>query len=289
MPPRSSPRLRASPARKAPASPAASPRRAASPSRRSSSPKAASPPKKKAASDAPVALGWFNAMDIVVVAGAALAWDHVLRKAGMVPAKLSFDCVNDQAWLGVAAVAAASHAMYYYIWNNPAKWAAACKEAPLSSLGANAVEVFNSCCLGLKAAQQLALVCWAAGGTSSAAIQSLLRAASNEQWALFALLAGGGQVLNVAIYNAIGKDGVYYGFKLGRPVPWCRDFPFNVGFRHPQYVGSILSQLGMMALLATKANMAAGLLQLAIYWVGLYALTSIQEASGDNDKPKKKK
>ena len=43
-----------------------------------------------------------------------------------------------------------------------------------------------------------------------------------------------GQSLNVAIYRAIGNDGVYYGFKLGRTVPWCSGFPFNFGLRHPQ-------------------------------------------------------
>ena len=36
--------------------------------------------------------------------------------------------------------------------------------------------------------------------------------------------------------------------KLGRPVPWCDGFPFNLGFRHPQYVGGLLTQLGLLAL-----------------------------------------
>ena len=62
------------------------------------------------------------------------------------------------------------------------------------------------------------------------------------------------QALNAAIYAAIGKDGVYYGFKLGRPVPWCTGFPFNLGFRHPQYVGGFCSQLGVLALLATPVR-----------------------------------
>ena len=43
-----------------------------------------------------------------------------------------------------------------------------------------------------------------------------------------------GQLLNMAIYKAIGKNGVYYGYKLGRPVPWCTTFPFNAFTAHPQ-------------------------------------------------------
>lgn len=30
-----------------------------------------------------------------------------------------------------------------------------------------------------------------------------------------------GQILNLAVYHAIGQDGVYYGCRYGRPVTWC--------------------------------------------------------------------
>ena len=55
------------------------------------------------------------------------------------------------------------------------------------------------------------------------------------------------QALNVGIYRAIGNPGVYYGFKLGHHVPWHTGFPFNV-VSHPQYVGSVLSVWGFIAL-----------------------------------------
>ena len=57
-----------------------------------------------------------------------------------------------------------------------------------------------------------------------------------------------GQLLNAAIYNAIGKAGVYYGYKIGVPVPWCTGFPFNVFTMHPQYAGVCLSIFGGGAL-----------------------------------------
>ena len=79
------------------------------------------------------------------------------------------------------------------------------------------------------------------------------------------------------------QDGVYYGFKMGRPVPWSSAFPFNLGFRHPQYVGAMLTssecccssrlQRPFCRPRAARALVAA--LLLADDWM---------EASGDNDK-----
>lgn len=48
------------------------------------------------------------------------------------------------------------------------------------------------------------------------------------QWLAFLVLVAAGQSLNVGIYKAIGVDGVYYGFKLGKKIPWVNGFPFNV-------------------------------------------------------------
>jgi len=87
----------------------------------------------------------------------------------------------------------------------------------------------------------------------------------------------------VGIYRSSGKDGVYEGEEIGRPVPWATAFPFNLGFRHPQYVGGILCQLGVLLVPANPAALAAGLPALAVWWLALYALTAWMEASGDND------
>jgi protein-S-isoprenylcysteine O-methyltransferase Ste14 len=82
------------------------------------------------------------------------------------------------------------------------------------------------------------------------------------------------QVLNVAIYRAIGRAGVYYGFKLRSPVPWHTGFPFNV-VSHPQYVGSILTVWGMGGIIWSQAP--AGFTLLLMFWSGLYLLTGLQE------------
>ena len=80
-----------------------------------------------------------------------------------------------------------------------------------------------------------------------------------------------------------GKNGVYYGFKLGAPVPWSTAFPFSAGFRHPQYVGGYVSQLGVMLFLANPATLEMGLLPLTVLWFVLYLTNSVVEASGDAD------
>ena len=70
----------------------------------------------------------------------------------------------------------------------------------------------------------------------------------------------------------------------GRPVPWSTAFPFNAGYRHPQYVGAVLSQLGVLLAVTTPATLDDGLGVLIVYWVVLYCITSYIEAKGDNDK-----
>lgn len=55
------------------------------------------------------------------------------------------------------------------------------------------------------------------------------------------LMAAMGQYLNFSVYDAIGKDGVYYGIKFGRNVPWSTKFPYNYAWlKHPQYLGAYI-------------------------------------------------
>lgn len=67
-----------------------------------------------------------------------------------------------------------------------------------------------------------------------------------------------GQLLNVSIYRAIGKAGVYYGYKIGVPVPWCTGFPFNVFTMHPQYAGCIMTIIGGGILIFTSQHQHEG-------------------------------
>ncbi|KAJ9519887.1 hypothetical protein QJQ45_014615 [Haematococcus lacustris] len=104
------------------------------------------------------------------------------------------------------------------------------------------------------------------------------------QWLAALLLFSFGQALNVGIYKAIGKVGVYYGTRLGHTVPWVTGFPFSV-VPHPQYVGSALSVWGVAALLANQLppDCCGGLanslvLGLAAFWSLLYAMSAVIES-----------
>lgn len=88
-------------------------------------------------------------------------------------------------------------------------------------------------------------------------------------------LAAGGQVLNVSAYQAIGKAGIYYGFKLGHTVPWCHGFPFNF-IAHPQYVGATMTVWGLAFLLGSGA-WASGLATVTIGWSGAYVFSGVVE------------
>lgn len=99
-------------------------------------------------------------------------------------------------------------------------------------------------------------------------------------------LVAAGQVLNASVYRTIGGDGVYYGVRLGRTVPWVHGFPFRafakggkpgtgVRIPHPQYLGSAATAWGL--LLAFSGAAPAGGAVLVAYWTALYVLTALQE------------
>ena len=217
----------------------------------------------------------FSAVDLLVVAAGFAVW--LVAVSGVSTPTISLDA----PWLAVAAGASTSHILYAAVWYNPRAFCRLCECGLFQPLGRDAVSVFAVFVATAKMVQQLGVGFWAmmtVGG-----IGPLVEAMMVTNWMLSLALLACGQLLNASIYRAIGQDGVYYGFKLGRPVPWCYDFPFNVGFRHPQYVGGLLSQLGVLVLLTTKETVAAGMLPLVGWWTTLYALTAYMEAVGDND------
>jgi methylene-fatty-acyl-phospholipid synthase len=60
--------------------------------------------------------------------------------------------------------------------------------------------------------------------------------------ACFSLIALG-QHLNFLVYKLLGVDGVYYGSRFGKSLPWVTAYPYDT-VRDPQYVGSMITILG---------------------------------------------
>mmetsp|Transcript_146352 Transcript_146352/g.469518 ORF Transcript_146352/g.469518 Transcript_146352/m.469518 type:complete len:190 (+) Transcript_146352:45-614(+) len=171
-------------------------------------------------------------------------------------------------WLSVMMLSsmAAPHCLYAYIWDKPEDFQLRSRTMPLRLLGKHAVAVMEKLVLGLKAIQLSTVLAWFEYGLLPAcgfaaaqgrwAVADALRSAAPARWILGLGLLIPGQALNLGIYKAIGADGVYYGAKLGRPVPWASGFPFNLGLRHPQYVGAMLSWAGIFSLLAATPSTA---------------------------------
>ena len=161
-----------------------------------------------------MAMRIFSALDLAVVGGGVAAYAGFLAVADLTP-HVAF--AFDADWLPLAVAVASSHVLYALVWFAPRRFASACARPPLRLLGAHAVSVFSALVFWFKLAQQCALLLAYAGRTPADALAAI-RAASQAQLLLAAALLCGGQVLNASIYRAIGQDGVYYGFKLGRPV-----------------------------------------------------------------------
>jgi hypothetical protein len=171
-------------------------------------------------------------------------------------------------WVCVVGLALL-YALHGFIWNRPAKFTALCRRLPLRLLGSHPVDVFAACEILGKLWQAAMLVALISRAGLAAAADSLAFAPL-WCWAVLAVYLLVGQGLNVAMYAAIGNAGVYYGFKLGREVPWCSSFPFNVGLRHPQYVGVVLTILGGATVIVSAPLVENGLLQALLAWTGMY-------------------
>jgi methylene-fatty-acyl-phospholipid synthase len=86
-----------------------------------------------------------------------------------------------------------------------------------------------------------------------------------------ALLIVAGQSLNVSVFRILGRVGVFYGNRLGQPVPWRQTFPFT-WFEHPQYLGTVLTIWGFFVLMRFPAPdwLFIPVLETVYYAVGAY-------------------
>ena len=87
--------------------------------------------------------------------------------------------------------------------------------------------------------------------------------------------------------GAPGTVTVGGGLQPRQPVAPGGAIPFNVGLRHPQYVGVVLTILGLATTQLSHATAAAGLPQVAAAWAAMYVVMAAMEEVGDNDKSSK--
>mmetsp|Transcript_13167 Transcript_13167/g.30000 ORF Transcript_13167/g.30000 Transcript_13167/m.30000 type:complete len:200 (+) Transcript_13167:72-671(+) len=85
-------------------------------------------------------------------------------------------------------------------------------------------------------------------------IRSTLRLAPIGVLVVGLALLACGQVLNIAVFEAIKAKGVYYGAQLGYEVPWCSSFPYNMGLPDPQYWGVVFTVWGVYVCVSSTVN-----------------------------------
>eukprot|EP00930_Biecheleria_cincta_P072984 TRINITY_DN60328_c0_g1_i1.p1 TRINITY_DN60328_c0_g1~~TRINITY_DN60328_c0_g1_i1.p1 ORF type:complete len:227 (-),score=36.04 TRINITY_DN60328_c0_g1_i1:173-853(-) len=220
----------------------------------------------------------------ILIAGAACAPAALrARHLGTLDLCTSTGCLVAPRWWACLGGIAANYAMHAFIWNYPKRFSALCEGQPLRALGSHPVDVFASLEVVAKVVQGGSLLCFL-GSAGRSAAKAALTSAPMWCWGALGVMVAAGQALNVATYNAIGNAGVYYGFKLGRTIPWCYGFPFNSGLRHPQYLGVVLTLFGALPFMVDKELARLGLPQLMLAWAGMYVVMSGMEQAGDNDK-----
>lgn len=104
----------------------------------------------------------------------------------------------------------------------------------------------------------------------------VLSSVTMDQFVGAAVLGALGQALNVGTFRALGREGVYYGARLGAKVPWCHGWPFCF-VPHPQYVGSVMSLWAALWLLWDMLPQPDAPL-VACWWTALYVVTAVQES-----------
>ena len=128
---------------------------------------------------------------------------------------------------------------YAWIWRFPDTFCRLCALPWMQFLG-RPIEVLRKLFFGFKAIQLAVFLGWCYFHGNG----SLNPLTSDFFWlSVGAILIIIGQMLNLSVFVQLGTVGVFYGNKFGYYVPWCQGFPFSL-FRHPQYVGTVLSIWG---------------------------------------------
>ena len=156
---------------------------------------------------------------------------------------------------------------YLWIWRKPAAFRYWCAHPSLLWID-EPVDVLMLLFCGFKALQLVVFVSWCyVHGDGS------LWPLGPSVWsfAVGGLLVAIGQSLNVGVFYRLGKVGVFYGNKFGYKIPWREEFPFCF-FKHPQYVGALLSIWGFFIVMRFPHDdwYLIPLLETVYYAVGAY-------------------
>jgi methylene-fatty-acyl-phospholipid synthase len=163
--------------------------------------------------------------------------------------------VLDTTSLWIAALLSVERIAYAAIWRAPDVFRQWCCERAGGRRGfagrtSDPIDALAALFATFKALQIGLFLVWCAAHNGG----SLAPYSTNAGvWLAGVLLIAFGQILNISVFRALGKTGVFYGNRFGYAVPWKRTFPFT-WFEHPQYVGAVLSIWGFFILMRFPAE-----------------------------------
>jgi methylene-fatty-acyl-phospholipid synthase len=152
--------------------------------------------------------------------------------------------VNLEIFFCVALLLSLERICYLWVWRKPAAFRYWSARPTWASIG-TPVDVLAVLFSGFKALQLAVFAswCYVLGNGSLWPLNGTVMSVTAG-----ALLIAIGQLLNIGVFYRLGKVGVFYGNKFGYRVPWQVGFPFCF-FKHPQYVGTVLSIWGFFLLM----------------------------------------
>jgi methylene-fatty-acyl-phospholipid synthase len=140
------------------------------------------------------------------------------------------------SYVGLAALLSLERLAYGVVWKTPK---VVTSVSGFFSMKGKEPEIIFNLVRGFKLVQLYVFASWysARYGTSLPSIDWMQTLLGGSVFVL-------GQLLNMLVWYRIGLEGVCYGCKFGRRVPWCTEFPYS-HFAHPQYLGAIMTIWGM--------------------------------------------
>lgn len=170
-------------------------------------------------------------------------------------------------FFGIAALSLSIERLVYIaVWRRPSRFAVICLRAPVGRL-TDPVNALQMCFALFKVLQVGVFLnwCWLYGAGLWPASRDIVVLGGGI------ILLGIGQILNLSVFQRLGKVGVFYGNRFGRHVPRCVAFPFSL-LKHPQYVGALLSIWGFFLLMRFPRPdwFLLPLLQTFYYMAGAY-------------------
>jgi len=182
---------------------------------------------------------------------------------------------EDAAFAALLCVISLPHVWYVYLWTRPRSWMQSCKKRRVDPSVSMA-----QWAMAIKALQFGSYAAWVLLSVPGAPLIRMDLLSDPVGWAAAAAFVVG-QTLNGAAYRRLGLDGIYYGARFNKSIPWCSKWPYGgpLAVPHPQYVGSVISMLGAIVLTSSPEHYASGhAATVGAWWSTCYLLSGLTEA-----------